>query len=215
MRILAITDLHGNYSKIIPLLQKSGEIDLVLIAGDLTNFGPDEKAEKLIDMFESPVLAIPGNCDPKSLLDVLERRDINLHNSSRTIGDVTFIGLGGSNPTPFNTPFELEEDEIESNLETLINEAEKTDNVSVLLTHAPPHCTLDEVPAGNVGCRSIAKFMDRMDLIVCGHIHEARGVMEFGKSIVVNPGMGSDGYGALIDINVDETPKIDVQLIKA
>ncbi|ADI74466.1 metallophosphoesterase [Methanohalobium evestigatum Z-7303] len=215
MRILAITDPHGNYSKIEPLLQKSGDIDLILIAGDLTNFGPDEKAEELVGMFEAPVLAVPGNCDPVSLPDVLDRLDVNLHNTTVTRDDVTFIGFGGSNPTPFNTPFELEEEEIEKHLENLVNSAEESGNITVLLTHAPPYCTLDEVSAGNVGCKSIIKFMDKVDLVVCGHIHEARGVMEHGKSVIVNPGMASDGYGALININKKTTPKIDVQIIKA
>jgi len=187
----------------------------VLIAGDLTDFGPDEKAEELIGMFDKPVMAIPGNCDLKSILKVLDNsKATNLHNASERIGNIIFIGLGGSNPTPFDTPFELQEDEIKSSLDDLVREAESSGNTIILLTHAPPHGTTDKIPAGHVGSTALEQFVDRVDLIVCGHIHEARGVMNSGKTVVVNPGMVSKGYGALI--TVDESAgnaQIDVELI--
>ena len=154
-------------------------------------------------MFKKPVIAIPGNCDPQTILKVLDNsKATNLHNTSKRIGNITFIGLGGSNPTPFNTPFELQEDEIENDLERLVKEAENdTDsNTIVLLTHAPPHGTVDEIPMGHVGSTAIKKFVGRVDLIVCGHIHEARGVMKVGKTVVVNPGMILEGNGAIITI---------------
>ncbi len=192
---------------------------MVLIAGDITDFGPDEYAKKLLNMFKTPIMAIPGNCDPKTMLKVLDNsKAINLHNTSERIGNITFIGLGGSNPTPFDTPFELQEDEIESNLEKLITEAENDPDNStiVLLTHAPPFGTVDEIPIGHVGSTAIEKFIDRVNLIVCGHIHEARGTMKVGKTVVVNPGMVSEGNGAVITITGENTDnmQIDAELIK-
>jgi len=52
-----------------------------LIAGDITDFGPDEKALELLEMFNKPVLIVPGNCDNPSLLKILDDNDtaINLH----------------------------------------------------------------------------------------------------------------------------------------
>lgn len=198
-------------------MKQTSDIDLILIAGDITDFGPDEYANKLLDMFEKPIMAIPGNCDPQTILRVLDNsKAINLHNISKRIGNITFIGLGGSNPTPFDTPFELQEDEIESNLEKLITEAENTDNSTiVLLTHAPPFGTVDEISIGHVGSTAIGKFVGRVDLIICGHIHEARGVMKVGKTVVVNPGMLSGGNGAVITITDENNGnvQIDAELI--
>jgi Icc-related predicted phosphoesterase len=57
-----------------------------------------------------------------------------------------------------------------------------------------------------------------VSLMVCGHIHEARGIKEENGTIVVNPGMAAAGFAALIDIDTDdpaEGPRIDVRLIKA
>ena len=217
MRILAISDAHGDCSGIASILKKAGDIDLVLIAGDLTDFGPDEKAEELVNMFDKPVMAIPGNCDMRTILGTLDSsKATNLHNASKSIGNITFIGLGGSNPTPFNTEFEIEEDEIESNLECLVKEVEGSGNIIVLLTHAPPFATVDEIPIGHVGSTAIGKFLGRVDLIVCGHIHEARGVMKCGRTVVVNTGMACEGHGALITIDKNgEASRIDVELIGA
>jgi Icc-related predicted phosphoesterase len=217
MKILAISDAHGDCSCMASIMKKAGDVDLVLIAGDLTDFGPEEKAEELINMFDRPVMAIPGNCDMRSILGTLDgSKATNLHNASKCIGDITFIGLGGSNPTPFNTVFELEEDEIESNLECLVKEVEGSGNTIVLLTHAPPFGTVDELPIGHVGSTAIGKFVGKVDLIVCGHIHEARGVMKCGRTVVVNMGMACEGHGALITIDKDgEAAQIDVELIEA
>jgi len=191
---------------------------LILIAGDITDFGPDEYVTKLLNMFKTPIMAIPGNCDPKTILKVLDNsKAVNLHNTSKRIGNITFIGLGGSNPTPFDTPFELQEDEIESNLEKMITETENdpNSNTIVLLTHAPPYGTVDEIQIGHVGSTAIEKFVGRVDLIVCGHIHEAKGVMKVGKTVVVNPGMVSEGNGAVITITNENhgNVQIDTELI--
>ncbi len=217
MRLFAIADPHGNYSKIEELLEQSGDIDVVLIAGDITNFGPDEKALELLDLFKPPILAVPGNCDHESILKVIEEsRATNLHNEAVKIDGVKFVGMGGSNPTPFCTPFELEECHFETNLDSLMNETQKTDGPVVILTHVPPYGILDNVADMHVGCKALNAFLDKADLIVCGHIHEARGIKKSGKTTIVNPGMAALGFAALIDIAIKNTDiNINVMLIEA
>lgn len=208
MKLLALSDLHGDYSHVASILEKAGDVDAVLIAGDITDFGPDEKALEVLGMFKVPVLAVPGNCDNPSILKVLdkEKNTINLHNSSHTIGDLTFIGIGGSNPTPFNTPFELSEKKIGECVGTLLG---RSKGKLVLLSHAPPKNTTDKLPHGNVGSVALARYLGIFDLIVCGHIHEARGIVHANGTMVVNPGMASKGQGAVITIEA----KIDIEFI--
>ena len=208
MRILAISDLHGEYSKMEKIIDTAGDFDIAMIAGDLTHFGPDAKVKELMEMFDKPVLAIPGNCDQKSIIKALDTsKAINLHGKLEQIGKIRFIGLGGSNFTPFNTPFELSEEEIERVLEGMIYSAENTDDHGpiVLLAHAPPHGARDELPFGHVGSKAILKFADRVDLIVCGHIHEAKGIENIGATMVVNPGEACKGFYALITIEDAES----------
>jgi uncharacterized protein len=217
MKILAISDPHGDYSKIKKIIDRAGDFDLAVIVGDITNFGPDEKVEELAEMFDKPVLAIPGNCDQRSILKALENsKAVNLHGKAEQIGKIRFIGLGGSNPTPFNTPFELSEEEIENALEGMVCSAENSEECGtiVLLTHAPPHGARDELPFGHVGSKAIHKFLDRVDLIVCGHIHEAKGMEKVGKTIVVNPGEACKGSCALITIKETENNPIEVEFVK-
>lgn len=217
LKILAISDPHGDYSKIKKMMERAGDFDLAVIAGDLTHFGPDEKVDELIEMFDRPVLAIPGNCDQRSILKTLDAsKAVNLHGKNEQIGNIRFIGLGGSNPTPFNTPFELSEEEIENALEEMVCSAENADNCGtiVLLTHAPPHGARDELPFGHVGSKAVRKFLDRVDLIVCGHIHEAKGTETVGKTVVVNPGEACKGSCALITIEEAGEKPIEIEFVE-
>lgn len=209
MKILALSDLHGDFSKVQALIEHAGEIDGVLISGDITNFGPDKDALELINMFDVPVLAIPGNCDQPGILDVLDNSNaINLHKNCYSIGDTSFMGLGGSNSTPFNTPFELTDEDMEEAIDDMLSSCSGIRNI--LLSHAPPYGYVDELSVGHVGSHAIARFMNRFDLIVCGHIHEARGTAMSGGTTIVNVGEASQGYGALIILN----DSICVELIK-
>lgn len=210
MKLLALSDLHGDYSFVNSILDKAGVIDAVLIAGDITNFGPDEKALELFGMFNVPVLAVPGNCDNPTILKILDqdKNIINLHNSSYEFGGFTFMGLGGSNPTPFNTPFELSEKKISEYIGTLLS---RSKGKLILLSHAPPRNTTDKLPHGNVGSEALERYLGRFDLIVCGHIHEARGSVQVNGTQVLNPGMAAKGQAALITINEE----INIELINA
>jgi len=218
MRLLAISDPHGDYAQIPALVRKAskaGSVDVVLIAGDITNFGPDELTYDLLSLLEPlgcPVLAIPGNCDQRSILATLDASSaVNLENAVHTIGNVTFAGIGGSNPTPFDTVFERSEDEISAILDDLLSRAGEDARI-VLLSHAPPKNTLDRIPGGNAGSEAIAGAIGKVDLIVCGHIHEDQGTMvvsAHGKeTVVVNAGQASQGKSTIIMID----DGIEVQL---
>lgn len=217
MKILAAADFHGlsnaemNLSKFL----ERGYDCLVLI-GDLTNFGPLEVAESLLQRakeFGVPVVAVPGNCDPKQVLGVLDKYAMNLHGKCEKIEDITFVGLGGSNLTPFNTPFELTEVEIQEELAALTC---NTGDRWILVTHAPPYGTkLDQIKEGmHVGSRSIRQYIEEKQPLVslCGHVHEARGVDELGKTVMINPGQISKGFAA--EVTITDKRKASVQLLE-
>jgi hypothetical protein len=176
-----------------------------LIIGDLTNFGPASLVENMLGRIKDsgvPTFAIPGNCDPKQMLGVLDKYGVNLHAKRKKLNDVSFVGLGGSNLTPFNTPFELTEAEIQEELEPL---APTADEKWVLMTHAPPHGTkIDQTKQEtHVGSKSIRKFIEEKQPLVAlsGHVHEARDTDKLGRTLIVNPGPVSKGYAVEITIN--------------
>lgn len=215
MKILATADFHGLPSgeKNLSTFLERGYDCLVLI-GDLTNFGPANLAESLLERVEAagvPTFAVPGNCDPKQILQVLEKYGVNLHGKCGQLDNITFVGLGGSNLTPFNTPFELTEAEIQEELAAL------TCTIGtnwILVTHAPPYGTkLDQIAEGtHVGSKSIRKFIEQKQPLValCGHVHEARNTDKLGQTLMVNPGQISKGYAAEVILG-DE---IQVKLIE-
>ncbi len=209
MRFLVVSDFHSNYDKLKEILHKAGIVDGTLLAGDLTDFGPAEKAKMLIDKLPRPIFAVPGNCDPRDIVDLLRREDVNLHENKITFDGITYVGLGGANPTPFNTPFELSEAEIANKIEGLLKDVK---GPAVLVSHAPPKGNQDKIPNGvHVGSEAIAQLAPRFKAIVCGHIHEDRGISKIGDTVVVNPGTASAGHAAILD--VDEKGNVKAELI--
>lgn len=210
-------DFHGasNAESNLSKFLERGYDCLVLI-GDLTNFGPASLSTSMLERVKSagiPTFAVPGNCDPKEILQVLEKYGVNLHSKCKQLDNITFVGLGGSNLTPFNTPFELTEAEIQEELAALTC---TTGNNWVLVTHAPPHGTkLDQIPEGtHVGSKSIRKFIEQKQplLALCGHVHEARNTEKLGRTLMVNPGPISKGYAA--EITVDKSDEIQAKLLE-
>ena len=172
--------------------------DVFVAAGDLTNFGPVAYAEELLADLPVPTLAVPGNCDPRDLVPALARLGVGLHGKKTTLAGRTFVGIGGANPTPFGTPFELEEGEIEKMLRRVMEPG------AILVSHAPPRGFVDTVRTGeHVGSTSVRAVVDEFapPLVLCGHIHEARGVARHGPTTIVNPGPAAAGHRALVEID--------------
>jgi len=220
MKILAVGDIHGDYQKIIKYL-KNHKVDLIIITGDITQFGPAELGEEIlneISSFDVPVLAIPGNCDPENIHSKIENsKAVNIHGRGLIIKDIGICGFGGSNPTPFNTPLEFDEVEIYDQASKLIKGI-ADEKISLLVTHAPPYNTkTDLLPSGDhAGSTSIRKIIEEYQpsLNVCGHIHESKGIDTIGRTKIVNPGEISKGYGCLINIYDKEEDPVKVEIIE-
>jgi Icc-related predicted phosphoesterase len=205
MKIAAITDIHARTGYPRDVIEQLQKADILLIAGDITNFGDREEAERIISELEvlnHKQLAIHGNCDRAGVVDVLRSRKMNLHATTRLVGNVMFFGIGGCNKTPFHTPTEYSEEEIHDTL----NRFKKIPGASryVLVSHAPPHNTkLDKVFLGlHVGSKIIRNFIVdfQPDIVICGHIHESKGTDHLGKTLIINPGPFPKHY-ALIEID--------------
>jgi len=210
MDVLLLADLHGQFGKIDSFLDLGA--DAVFIAGDLTDMGPADSVEPLMSRIDVPCFVVPGNCDPKEILDVLEHSDsVCLHASQINLGKISIAGIGGSNPTPFNTPFEMTDKQIDDILHEILPKLERTVH-NVLLTHAPPYGTLDVINGEHVGSTSIQRHMKSFDLVCCAHIHEQRGIQDVEGTKVVNPGMASTGNCAMIHFG-NEAKDIKIELL--
>ena len=208
--VLLIADLHGQFGKIDSFLDLSPEA--VFIAGDITNMGPVDAVDDVLSRIDVPCFAVPGNCDPREIIETLEHSDtVCLHGSQINLGRMTIAGIGGSNPTPFGTPFEMTDKQMDDVLRNAMKKMEKTVH-NVLLTHTPPFETLDKINGEHVGSRSIRRHMKAFDLVCCAHIHEQRGVMDIDGVKLVNPGAAMDGYCAMLHFGT-EARDIRIELL--
>jgi Icc-related predicted phosphoesterase len=210
MDVLLLADLHGEFGKIDSFLDLNPEV--VFIAGDITNMGPVDSADSLLSRIDVPCFAVPGNCDPREIIDTIEQSDcVCLHGSQINLGKISIVGIGGSNPTPFGTPFELTDKQIDDLLRAAIGKMERTTH-NVLITHTPPHGTLDLINGEHVGSSSVKKHMKSFDLVCCAHIHEQRGIIDLDGVKVVNPGVAAMGNCAMIHFG-KEAKDINVELL--
>ncbi|NJE46547.1 YfcE family phosphodiesterase [Thermococcus sp. GR7] len=214
MRLLAVTDIHGNskMSKKLAETLQNEDFDALLIAGDLTHFTGAETAEKVLEPLMNlgkPIIAVHGNCDGRDVPELLEELGISAHNKRVELDEIGIVGIGGSNITPFNTVWELSEEEIRGILEQNYHDGD------VVLSHAPPYNTIvDRVHSGlHVGSRALREFIKEKQppLVVCGHIHEGRGIDRIGETPIVNPGPLFRGYYAVIDFKPEKEVKIELR----
>ena len=196
MKIIALADIHGS-TKYLPMISEEiSNADLILIAGDITNFGGYAKAAEVIEDFRSfnpNILAVPGNCDSPGVNEYLENENMALHYRSITVGGVTFIGACLS----------LSSDGPVKKLGSLAASADRV----VLVTHQPAYGTkVDDSGADHhAGNRSVRMFIEQCQplLAVSGHIHNATDVDHIGNTTLVNPGPFGRGLYAVIQLDTD------------
>jgi len=191
MHALFIADIHGASRE----LDRLPAADVLLIGGDLTQFGTAAQAMALIDRLAArypQVAAVAGNCDAAETDAALTRQGSGIHLACRDYGSWRACGIGGCNRTPFHTPYEWDEEAMAHDLAVLADTLLEGKTPLVLVTHAPPlGCGADRLPNGtHVGSRAVAEFARRVRpaLVLCGHIHEAVGRFEWEGIPVLNPG---------------------------
>ena len=216
LRILVSSDFHGSLSAFQKVADESKrlEVNLLVVCGDITNFGTAKQAEKLLsnlDELEFPVLFVPGNCDMPSVLEVETKNCFNLHGKCIELDNYVFIGVGGAPLSPLQTPLEFPEEEISETLEVAISKCPKNKKL-MLVSHTPPFNTKIDLAFNgeHIGSQSIRKFIEKHQppTVFCGHVHEARGIDRIGNTIIVNPGSIRHGFYALAEVNDEVKVKL-------
>jgi Icc-related predicted phosphoesterase len=194
MKIISFGDVHMATRNLDRMGEVMRDCDLVIVSGDLTNFGgPDDARKVLTDVRRacSAVLAVPGNLDRLEVIPFLEEDGVALHGKGLTIGGIGIFGCGGSNITPFGTPMELSEDEIYATLRAGY-EAVRDVRPLLMICHTPPYATkCDRIMSGKpVGSTAARRFIEEVKPEVCisGHIHESAGVDQIGATKILNAG---------------------------
>jgi hypothetical protein len=191
MKILGLSDIHGDDRILEKALELavSESVDVIMLAGDLTNF--DNIAKNIIKPLKTlnkPILVVPGNHDSMETIDqIAQKYDIlNIHGKTQIFGDIGIIGIGGALEGPIYAVSEQRIDELISREIENIKHLKK----KIILSHIFPSqskmSNLSNIVSGsNSLYKRIKEF--NIDLVVCGHIHEASGLEEkIGNAKVVN-----------------------------
>ena len=208
MRVYTVADIHGSQFRLNIALEQIAVHDpeLVVICGDITQFGPADVATNFLNQISVDTLAVHGNCDPDSTIDAIERSTAeNIHLKKVTRGGIDFVGLGGVSES------------VDAKRLLNVNGGKKPlgevlTGSSVLVSHVPPFKTMDRVFIGHhAGSKDLRSIVDEFHprLVLCGHIHENPGMVMVGESVVINCSMGKRTAGALVDIG----DSIDVKIL--
>lgn len=204
MRIAAIGDIHVNRNSAgvhQPWLAQAQEMaDVLLLVGDLTDYGTDEESKILareLSTFRKPILAVLGNHDfesatPEIVRNALEEVGVTvLDGETAEIDGVSFAGVKGFAGgfgrralTPWGEPM------IKQFVQEGIDEALKLDRAMsrmqsrqkvVLLHYAPIHETIEGEPeaiAPFLGSTRLEEVCDRYRATVVFHGHAHHGSPE-------------------------------------
>ncbi len=174
-------------------------------------------AEERLGTADVDVYVMPGNDDPWSIDSVLESSSVVKACDGRIVrvGEHEMISCGFSNPTPWNSPRELREEELYEKIRRLAEQLESP-ATAIFNLHVPPHgsgldtaieldgelrpvLTSGQPHAIPVGSTAVRQLIEEYQpaLALHGHIHESRGIVHIGRTVVINP--GSDYAGGRID----------------
>ena len=206
MRIVCITDLHGDPASLDRILADAGQADVVLLGGDITSFGTPNAAEFLVQRVQQhcpTVLAVAGNCDSQAIDERLASLGVSLFGRGVMHQQAGFYGVSAMPPWT-GTMYELSEDEIAGALWT--GRAQLTQpRWEIVLSHSPPRGTLlDRTRRGeHVGSHAVRQFIEQVQpaLLLCGHIHESRGLDRLGATTLVNCGPAFAGQYAVAELD--------------
>ncbi|MCK9440881.1 MAG: metallophosphoesterase [Methanothrix sp.] len=209
-RILGLADLHDRIEMLDSL--KDIDADLIVFCGDLHNAGSRETARSValaLANLGPQVLIVPGNMDQRDVVpDLWEKAGLlMLHRSSFCLEDVGFLGMGGMvarDPRRLEDParYYHRDDEVYEAL-AVAYQAISDARIKIVVVHQPPREAQDTLYNGeSSGSVSLRRFVEEYqpDLLLCGHIHEARGECLIGSTRIVNVGELRQGFAALIEI---------------
>jgi Icc-related predicted phosphoesterase len=178
------------------------------------------------------IVISPGNDDKHSIDEVIKRNPRVVFGEEEVVAlddEHEVLCCGWSNPTPFDSPRECSEEELEARLEAV---AAKVKDMSrcVFCIHVPPYDSqLDLAPLTDenlrvvskggrpqmvpVGSKAVRKLIEKYQplLALHGHIHESPGFVHIGKTECLNPGSeyGEGVFkGYLVEIEGDRITKL-------
>ena len=214
LRVAAIGDLHVMEDSVAPyrelFTEISGAADVLVLCGDLTNFGKTGEAEILAEDIRAcsiPVLGVLGNHDyecgqPDKVCEILHQAGMTvLDEQAHEIDGVGFAGVKGfiggygrGELAPFGEPIlKAVVDEVMNESRKLENQLRtlRTERSVAVLHYSPVVATIEGEPPEifqYLGSQRLCEPIDRFDhvkAVVHGHAHHGsyEGRTPLGKPV--------------------------------
>jgi Icc-related predicted phosphoesterase len=167
-----------------------------------------ELADERMSEYGIDVYVMPGNDDPWSCDAVIEEASHVVACDERVVrvGAHEMISCAYANPTPWDSPRELDESALYDHIKQLAEQVEEP-ATAIFNLHVPPYDSgLDtareinpdltvvyksgaphEIPVGSTAVRQIIEEYQPV-LALHGHIHECRGEARIGRTLAINSG---------------------------
>jgi Icc-related predicted phosphoesterase len=182
-----------------------------------------------------PLYVTGGNDDYLSIEGVLDQAEWITNAEGQVLdlnSHVPMISTGYGNPTPWKCPRDISEDDLAARIDAMADRLADPHH-AIFNLHVPPfgsgldHCPRldtsvdpprpvagEEISAGSTAVvEAIRTYQPALSLH--GHIHEAAGIRQIGRTICINPG-SEYGEGVLRTAVVDiESDRIAPQLLAA
>jgi predicted phosphodiesterase len=193
-RVLLFSDVHSNVygMRYASRLARGGDqpVDLVLVAGDVTDSGAREEAELFVRLFTSagaPVMMVGGNHEARPAMAVFAEAEIDaLDWESASAAGLEVYGI--SDPVAFSPLVDSDEELLREQAERLAAAWPDMDPPDVLLVH--------DVRQAEEAIR-LAEDAGQPLVVAFGNDH-VLAVDRRGSVVLVDPGTaGASGYGAV------------------
>ena len=203
MRILAISDLHGDLRPAREAVERFAP-DLLLCCGDWGD--PDQVRESDLAALAArgPILTTFGNHDPLALLARLTNRDgsavLLAQGEVRAVPGLRVAAIGGIWAKSHRLPHYVTDADVAGAAERIA----RAGPVDILLTHGCPVGLADLTPKGNHGGQRC--FLDAFHKIgprlhLCGHLHVPQERLLKDGRRVINVGATPEGSVVVIEAN--------------
>ena len=128
MRLLILSDIHGELENLEKLSEEFKTADLVLFGGDFTKFNEIETGlptlKALTDKHDS-IFAVTGNCDNPDLIEEMENADISIQKTLVFRDGLVFIGSGGALKFTGTTPNERTDEDLVSDFNIIFEQTQE------------------------------------------------------------------------------------------
>ena len=220
MKILALGDPHGKLPKNLDFIIKRNNIEVIVCVGEVFPIKRDNDNQGWADLkigenilnkicaYKIPTILFKGNMflsgrGVRYFRDLVKKYKKKYKNLQyKRIGKlkiketnfILFDMIYEEHSHKFLSKYftgKIKNNEREKRLNKLLKE----NKGALFLSHAPPYGVLDKTKSGkHVGSKILLKAIQKNQpkLVLCGHIHEAKGKAKIGKTRVINLGCCGD-----------------------